>query len=85
MILFSDKREECEPLYHMDLQYMGKQLNAFVQTYSRLITVEDPEIGKTLNTLKDISKRLIDGQYETLISDPSIVKDEEPPEDHYPY
>jgi hypothetical protein len=78
MILYTNPEEaNIQKIPDVDLQYLADQLELFVKTYREEVCILKPEYFTILSHLEEISHRLKNRQYETLIGDTSIISYEE--------
>jgi len=74
MILYSNNEDqEIEGIEELELQHFGHQLVGFVNTYRRLIKIDDSDVNRNLDILLDIGTKIVNREYDKLFNDPSIV------------
>lgn len=58
-----------------DLEEFTKQLGRFLYTYRKNVYIEKEEYLRTLEMLRNIYSKLVNGQIADLLIDPSIIID----------
>lgn len=85
MLIYTDeKSEKINKIQDAELQYVGSQLQSFVEVYSNKVTLSNPTKDReVLHILNEIAQDIKNRDYHKLFADTSIVEMED--DDRVPF